>query len=394
MKILKQEKKPMFVNRLLTIVGLLLVLRGATQRLGVLSLVVLVSTLTACSEQPPPPTETVRAIRTITVTEPASGRVRRFSGVVEAAVTSSVSFEVPGNVQEVNVDVGEKISKGQVLALLDERTFKLNVEAAQADVGRAEVELRDALNELERFQRIADQDRGAVSQRSLDQAEANYGSARNNLSYNTSRLNLAKRDLEKTVLRSPFDGVVAKRFVDPFQQVALGQKVFDLNREGAMEAAISIPESEIKKIYLGLPGEIRFPAIPEQVYKGTVTEISKVAGGANTFPVKVTIEADSPRIRPGITAEVTLLLANEQGETAYLIPIGALAPGGSESRGYVFVFDAETSTVKKTAIEYGDIRYSNIVVNKGLKAGDIIAVAGVSFLRDGQKVRLRTPQLS
>ena len=388
MKILNPKTKPMYVNRLLTIVGSFFVLRGAPARLGLLSLVVLISALMACKEQPPPPIETVRAIRTITLTEPASGRMRRFSGVVEAADSSSVSFEVPGNVREVNVDVGERISKGQVLAVLDERTFQLNVKAAQADVGRAEVELRDALSDLERLQRIAGQDRGAISQRSLDQAEARYGGARNNLSYNTSRQNLVKRDLERAVLRAPFDGVISKRYVDPFQQVALGQKLFDLHMEGAMEAAVSVPESEIEYIYLGLPGEVRFPAIPEQVHKGIVTEVSKVAGGANAFPVKITIKADNPRIRPGITAEVNLLLGDEQGETAYLIPIEALAPGGSESKSYVFVFDAETSTVKKTAIESGSFRANNIVVNKGLRAGDIIAAAGVSFLRDGQKVRL------
>lgn len=388
MKILNPKTKPMFVNRLLPIVGLFLVLRGASQRFWVLPLVVLVSAITACREQPPPPIETVRAIRTITLSEPASGRMRRFSGVVEAADSSSVSFEVPGNVREVNVDVGERISKGQVLAVLDERTFQLNVKAAQADVGRAEVELRDALSDLERLQRIAGQDRGAISQRSLDQAEARYGSARNNLSYNISRQNLVKRDLERAVLRAPFDGVISKRYVDPFQQVALGQKLFDLHMEGAMEAAVSVPESEIEYIYLGLPGEVRFPAIPEQVHKGIVTEVSKVAGGANAFPVKVTIEADNPRIRPGITAEVILLLGDEQGETAYLIPIEALAPGGSESKSYVFVFDPETSTVKKTAIESGSFRANNIVVKKGLRVGDIIAAAGVSFLRDGQKVRL------
>lgn len=345
----------------------------------------------ARGEEVPPPVETVRAIRTITVSEPATGQMRRFSGVVEAADTSSISFEVPGNVQEVKVDVGERISNGQVLATLDQRTFNLDVTAAEADVGRAEVEFREALNDLERLQRIAARDPGAISQRMLDQAEARYGSALNSLSFNTSRLNLAKRDLEKTVLYSPFDGIIARRFVDPFQQVAVGQKLFDLNMEGAMEAAFSVPESEIAHVYLGLPGEIRFPAIPGQVYPGIVTEVSQVAGDANAFPVKMTIEGDNPRIRPGITAEVTLLLAGGQGETAsYLIPLEALAPGGSESKAYVFVFDAETSTVKKTAIEVegGSVRANNITVNKGHEAGDIIAVAGVSFIRDGQKVRL------
>src|SRR5210317_1298102 len=130
------------------------------QRPGVLSLVVLLSLLTACNEPPPPPVETVRAIRTVTVSEPASGKMRRFSGVVEAADTSNISFEVPGNVQTVNVAVGERVAKGQALAVLDDRTFRLNVEAAETGVASAEVAVSDALNNLQRQQRIAAQDRG------------------------------------------------------------------------------------------------------------------------------------------------------------------------------------------------------------------------------------------
>ncbi len=307
---------------------------------------------------------------------------------MEAASTASLSFEVPGNVREVNVDMGEQISKGQVLARLDEGSFKLNVEAAQAAVGRAEVELSDARTESDRLQRLAERNRGFVAEQTLDQAQAAYDAGRKNLSYATSRLNLAQRDLERTALRAPFEGVIAERHVDPFQEVDRGQKLFDLFVEGVMEASSSIPESDIKMIYLGLPGEVRFPAIPGQIYKGIVTEISQAAGAANAFPVSLTIQADSARIRPGLTTEVSLLLGDEQGDKAYLIPIGSLVPRGGESGDYVYVFDAETSTVKKTLIEHDGIRDNNIVVTKGLNAGDIIAVAGVSFLRDGQKVRL------
>ncbi len=155
-----------------------------------------------------------------------------------------------------------------------------------------------------------------------------------------------------------------------------------------MEAAVSIPESEIYGIYLGLPSEIRFPTIPGKVYEGIVTEISKVAGTANAFPVKVTIEDDIKKVRPGMTAEVTIMLAGEASETSYLIPVIAVAAGDSEAKGYVYIFDEDTSTVQKTPIEGGGIRDNDVVVTKGVKAGDIIAVAGVSFLEDGQKVKL------
>lgn len=179
-------------------------------------------------------------------------------------------------VKEVKVDVGEAVSLGQVLATLDDQTFRLNVEAVTATVGRAEVELADADRKSDRLQQIAKRDRGLVSRQMLDQAQTNAEAARKQLSYTRSRLNLAQRDLDRTVLRAPFDGVVTERHVDPFQEIDRGQPLFDLHAEGAMEAAISIPESEIKQVYLGLAGEIRLPAIPGQTYTGIVTEI---AGG-------------------------------------------------------------------------------------------------------------------
>jgi RND family efflux transporter MFP subunit len=363
------------------------------ERFGLITLAVLLTTLAACSEEPVVSRETVRAIRTVTVTEPASGKARRFSGVVEAASVSRLSFEVPGNVQEVRVDTGERVSEGQILAVLDDQTFLLGVEAAQANLGRSDVELEDARRELDRLREIEAREQGLISRQMLDQAQANYDAARKNLSYSTTRLNLAKRDLERTVLRAPFAGVVAARDVDPFQEVDRGQRLFDVHTEGAMEAAVSIPESEINQVYLGLSGDIRFPALPGQTYKGTVTEISSAAGTANAFPVKLTIQGDSPEIRPGLTAEVTLLLGGEQEQAAYLIPVAALIPGSgdSEAAGAVFVFDNATSTVVRTHIRHGGIRDNNIVVDQGLEAGDIIAVAGVSFLRDGQEVRLMEP---
>ena len=358
------------------------------QRYG-MSLVVMALLLTACSEELPPPTETVRSIRTITVAEPANGKIRRFSGIVEAATTSSLSFEVQGNVKEVKIDVGQSVTRGQVLAILDAKTYQLNVEAAEATAGRAQVELKDARRESGRLEEINSREHGLVSAQMIDQARAAYGAARKNLSYSTSRLNMAKRDLDRTVLKAPFDGVITVRNVDPFQEVNRGQMLFELHVEGVMDAAISIPESEIKHIHLGLPGEVRLPAIPGKVFRGIVTEISQAASQANAFPIKLTIERQAARVRPGLTAEVTLMLGgNDQDDRAYLVPISALVPGKGSSEYYVYVFDAASSTVKKTRFEHDGIRDNNVIVSKGLKPGDIIVVAGVSFLRDGQPVHL------
>ena len=351
--------------------------------------------LTACGKEEPPTVERIRAIKTHTVKESEAGLIRKFSGVVEAADKSSISFEVSGNVQEVRVNVGDKVSKGQVLAVLNTRTYKLNVEAAEANLGKARVQLADKRSDLDRFQRIASQDPGAISQTAIEQAEAAYDSAQKNVAFATSQLSLAKRDLVKTVLRAPFDGVIADRFVDAFNEVARGQQLFDIYIEGGMEVAISIPESEIKGIYPGLDSVIRFPTVPGSQFKGDVTEISSVASIANAFPVKVTILEPSQQIRPGMTAEVTLALEGKEVGGAYMIPIMAITPGDDprESNAYVYVYDSGTSTVKKTQVSGRvGIRENSFVATSGVKAGDIIAVAGVSFLEDGQKVKLMHQQ--
>jgi RND family efflux transporter MFP subunit len=334
----------------------------------------LLLTIAACREAPPPPPERIRAIKTITVSEQAAGKLRQFSGVVEAADSSSISFEVAGNVREVRVDVGDRINKGQVLAVLDKRTYNLNVKAAEAEVGRAKVKLADKRNDLDRA--------------ALDNSQAAVDGAINQVQFAKSQLKLALRDLDKTVLRAPFDGVIATRNVEPFFEVARGQKLFDVFKNTGMEVAISIPEDAIDDIDMDQKGEIRFPVFADRTYHGRVTEISKVAGTANAFPIKLTIEDPDQRIRPGMTARVTLLLAGDDQKAAYLAPLSAIAQRGDTTKGFVFVYDPQTSTVKKTQIESGSVRDDNVVIADGVKEGDIIAVAGVSFLEDGQKVKL------
>lgn len=344
--------------------------------------------LFACKEEAPPPVERIRAIKAITVTERASGINRNFPGSVEAVDKSSLSFEVSGNVKELRVKVGDSVTKGQVIATLDRRPFELNVQAAEAEVKRVQVDLNNKKKNLDRFEEIRKKDAGAISQRSLDQARAAYESAYNTLSYSKTQLNLALRDLEKTNLSAPFDALVAERHVEPFQEVKRGQPIYDIFMEGAMEVVIDVSETIIENIYLGLPAQIRFPKSPDDVYEGIISEISSVAGTANTFPVKVVIKDTGGKIRPGLSAEVNLVLSSSNEETGFLIPFHAFAPGNTETTSSIFVFDPNTATVKKTQVETQASVDNNIVVTKGVKPGDIVAIAGVSYLRDGQKVKL------
>ena len=346
--------------------------------------------ISACREEPPPPPERIRAIKTITVSEQASGSLRDFSGVVEAADSSSISFEVAGNVQEVRVDVGDRIKKDQVLAALDPEPYELTVAEIKAELVKARDNVTKTEAEYNRQVRIFEQ--GAGAQRRVEVSEFNFKAAKSAVNFQIARLNNAKRDLNRTVLRAPFDGAIANRHIDPFNEVARGQKCFDIFEFTGLEVAISIPEDAIDDIHMDQKGKIRFPVFADHTYHGRVTEISKVAGTANAFPIKLTIEDPDQRLRPGMTARVTLLLAGDDEKAAYLVPFSALTQSEDTTKGFVFVYDSQTSTVKKTLIESGSVRGNNIVMTGGVKEGDIIAVAGVSFLEDGQKVKLMEDQ--
>ncbi len=362
--------------------------RAAIAPTGIL-LAVSVLLLAACDEQQPEVMENVRAIKTITVSERGSGQLRRFPGIVAAVDTSSISFEVAGNTREVNVKVGDRVEEGQVLATLDDKPFQLNVEGAEAEVGRAKAQLAEKETDYVRQKTLYEKD--WVAKAAYDQALAARDSAANQVSYAVSKLNLARRDFEKTVLSAPFDGVIANKFVDPFQEVARGEKVFEIYREGAMEVVVSVPETAIGEVYLGLPAEITFPSEQVASLKGRVSEIGTVAGDANAFPVKVALADPPDRVLPGMTAEVALILGEAGGGTSYLVPVSAIAAGDAPGEGFVFVFDPQSSTVKKTAISGRGVQDNRVFITEGIAPGDVIAVAGVSFLRDGQKVKLMAP---
>ena len=350
-----------------------------------LSFILVVS---ACEEAAPPPIERIRAVKTAVVTEHATGQLRKFPGTVNPVNTSSISFEVGGLVLTVRVDIGDKVKKGEHLAVLDKKPFELNVESGKAALSRAHARFKEKRTAYEREIRIQAQDAGATSQKAVDQALAAYESTRQDVSYNQAQLDLAKRDLKKTELRAPFDGVVSTRSIEPFEEVRRGKPVLELFVEGAMEVEIQVPENLIGNVSVGLKGEVRLPTRPHKVYRAVISYVGSAATNANAFPVKAKIRGADRFVRPGMTAELSLIFPRGNRDPTYLVPLNALAPREGKEGWSIFLFDPKTSTVRRTAVEGKGIVGNQAIIKKGVAPGDVVVVAGVSFLRDGQKVKL------
>lgn len=351
----------------------------------------LVSTvvLSACQQEVAETPERIRTVKTIVVTERASDQQRKFPGTVEPVETSNISFEVDGVVREVRVDVGEKFEKGEVLAVLDKKPFELKVQSAKASVSRARAQFEEKRSAYDRERRIQTEDPGATTEKAVEQAKSAFESRRQNVSYTQAQLDLAQRDLTNTELRGPFKGTVSARHVEPSEVAARGQHVLAVYAQGAMQVAVSIPEQMIGGVRPGLKGQVILANQPNDPYQAVVSEVGSAATTANAFPVTALISDAGQRVRPGMTAELSLLFSSGTSETAYLLPVQAILPTIDENKRHVFLFDAQTSTVSKKAVESeGVILGNQVIVTQGIASGDIIVVAGVPFLRDGQEVKL------
>nr|WP_205967633.1 efflux RND transporter periplasmic adaptor subunit [Paraglaciecola sp. 20A4] len=351
--------------------------------------------LAACSEQKQEAKEIVRPIAWSEVKAHALTQVRRLAGATAAIEKASLSFLVGGKVASVSANLGQKITQGQVLATLDQRSFTLNHQSAQAKYAQASSALNEAENEYRRYKELVEQ--GLVSKSGFDNAEAAYKSALSNVDVAKSQLDLATKDRQDSTLQAPYDGVITKRMIEPSQQISPGQSVFEVEGHGGLEVHVSVPESLIQQLSDGMTVPVRFPAAPNVEIIGVITEVGTRAETANAFPITLVLNGSSPLLRAGMTAEVDITYTSQADsdeeskisstEEMMIIPVAALGAGQNQTK-FVFVYDPASQTISKRDVIAKNILGNEVYISKGLKAGEIIAIAGVAFLRNGQHVTL------
>lgn len=348
-----------------------------------------------CSESEPAPELPHRAIRWMTVSDEIPSENRVISGIVTSVDETRLAFEVGGTVLSVDVNLGDRVERNQMLARLDPEPFELTVRDGEAALAEAVARRQAAQANFERTTALFREN--VASQQELDRDTAQRDSTSSQVEAAQARLNLAKRDLRRSVLRAPFTGSISVRSIDPAEKVTSGVTAFEMDsEESGLRVEVQMPETLISRVKRGAPVEASFPSAPGHggdtpPAQAVISEVGTRAGSGNSFPVRADLVEKPEGIRPGMTAELRFTLPRVETENlgidGFLIPFAAVRAEENE-RFKAFVFDESTSTVRSIDIETGGIRDNDVAVLSGLKAGDIIATAGVSFLRDGQTVRL------
>lgn len=348
--------------------------------------------VTGCSQEASKREAPVRAIKWQTVASSEAGEIRRIAGTVKPTDESRLSFEVTGRVATVDVQLGDRVRQGDLLASLDPEPFRIRVRDAEARLKQAEAERWRQQAEYQRYRRMLD--RNVVSRSDFDRVRAAHESAESASRAAQAGLDLARRDLRKARLLAPFDGVVSEKRLDPFVEVEAGQPVLELDGEANYEVELALPERVAMKSLPGDPVRLRFPTLDDLRVGGTVKAIGSRAGVADAFPAKIRIESAPASIRPGMTAEAEFSVPAERridtqlaSKEVFPVPLSALV-AEEGARYAVFVFDHEASQVRKTPVELHDIRSNLALLQAGVSTGQVIATAGVEFLNDGQAVVL------
>jgi RND family efflux transporter MFP subunit len=377
-------------------------------------------------------------------------RTRSFPGKIEASKKVELAFQVPGLLVNLPVREGQTVTKGELIAQLRQDEFKARLETLQAqltqarallrklragdrpeqqlrlesDVRAAEARLVNARSDFERHARLARS--GAVSGADLDAAqtalrvaEENLKAARQMLEKGTigreedieakeaevrgleARVVEANIQLQDSTLHAPYDGIIAKRFVEVQQNIKAKEPIVKFQDVDEIEVAVDMPETfmaaefrsadivEMLAEFSGAPG-LQFPV--------HITEVAQAADPiTQTFRVRTAMKAPPKpppdanplagiTLLPGMTASVTVTYrrAGILGDRL-LVPVSAvLKDVNGEQVAWVVGSD---ETVSRRVVKLGEATGGRVEIAEGLQPGERIAVAGVTFLREGMKVR-------
>ena len=339
--------------------------------------------LAACGRQPAvaPPPRPVLAVHPLPV---GDAGLLAFPGEVKARHESPLSFRVGGKLVQRRADVGDRVGRGDVLAVIDPGDLALQAQAARAQLAAAEADLARAKGDLSRYSRLVDQQ--LISRSAYDAQLAAYKAAEGQARAARAQADVAGNQAGYTELRAPADGAIASRQAEAGQVVAAGQTVFTLAADGEREVAIDLPESRIGEFRAGQPVQVELWSATGERMPGRIREIGPVADAATrTYPARVTLLGDAVSV-VGLGRSARVYVQPEGGAAQPLrVPLAAVQRG-RDGRASVWRIDPKTHTVRSRPVRIGDYGDDGVPVLGGLEPGDWIVAAGGHLLREGERV--------
>lgn len=329
----------------------------------------------------------VRPLKTLVLGAETTTLVEEYPAKVAAGEEVVMAFEVGGTLTELPVKEGDRVKKGQLLAKLDPRNARNQLDAAEAELKRAEAQ-RDRM-------RIAAEAK-AVSLQELSNAEASYDVA-------AAQRNIQKKALEDTELKASFNGIIAQVPVKNFETVQAKQPIATLQDLTDIEIQASLPEARIARLRVAKPGDVgkqhkfstSFDFLPDRRFELKFKEFSVQADAlTQTFTAKFQMASPGDvTLLPGMSGTLRIEAAGggaEEIPTGFEVPLDAV-PVDEVGQYYVWrvvAAEGDVFRVERRNVTVGPMTLNRVLVTGGLEKGDRVALAGVHILKEGAQVRL------
>jgi RND family efflux transporter MFP subunit len=334
----------------------------------------------ACSKETPLP-EPIRPVKVIKMVPSALSDNQMLAGEVRARFEAPLAFRVGGKVIERNVNLGDRVRRGQVLGRLEDSDYRLAADAQAATVAGAHTDLALVEADLARYRVL--RDKGFISAAELDRRQAAADGARSRLSAAESSHSESRRQVGYAALVADSDGVVTWLDFDAGQVVAVGQPVLKIARPGVREIEAYVPENSLARVKSASGFQISLNAQPERTFSGKLRELAAAADPASrTYAARIAVGAPPDALDLNMSAVVRPLY---DGEMAMRLPLASVV--SRDGVPSVWKFDAATSTVHAVSIAASGASGNDWLVTGGLNPGDTVVAAGANLLREGQKVR-------
>lgn len=345
----------------------------------------------------------------VELSEPRRGTMRqvgRYYGSLESPSQFTVSTQVSGVLEELAVNLGDKIINGQIIARLDSRAYELQVEKARQNVLIKEAQLREAQanfdlaqSDLNRqmslsLKRIVPQSDLEAYQNKFFQAQAKLAVAETELENARTALKDAELTLSYTKVEARWAGggnrYISQRFIEAGELVSANTQVVTVVELDTLTAAIEVIEKDYPKIFPGQEADVYVDAWPGQRFKGVISRIAPVLSPA-TRQARVEVTVDNPelRLKPGMFTRVELVF--ERRENALAVPLAALT---RRLDGFaIFEADPATQTVRRIPVREGFTEDGFVELLETDLKGPVVTLGhhlledGMSYLLPGQPSR-------
>ena len=300
-------------------------------------------------------------VRIAKVTSEDIPQTETYTATVESDVKNNIAPNTPYRIEKIYVDVGDNVRQGQVLVQLDAS----NLQQLKLQVENQKIEF----NRTSQLYQV-----GGAS-------KAEYDNAKLQLDVLSTQL---KQLMQNTQLTAPISGVVTARNYDSGDMYNQGQPVLTIEQTNPVKVMVNISEVYYKQVFKGMPVDIELDAYEGETFYGKVTIVyPTVDQSTHTFPVEVTINNSSQKVRPGMFARATV---NFGDKNHVLVPDEALVKQIGAGDRYVYIY--KNGKVSYNKVELGKHIGTQYEILSGVNPGDDVVIAGQSRLANGKEVEV------